>query len=772
MKSSKIITLLLLLKAISCNSQTIIGTITDQSNIPLKYANIILLNKDSIFVKGSVSDSIGNFKISIDTGSYLLKISYMGFYNRWRPIDLRHKGNKNIGTFILEPDSKKINDIVVHANYMFLSPEGIKIDVALSPLKDERNITEVLCKIPGMTVNDNIPITFAQGAPVFYVNDKKVHNFREIMNIPVKEIESVELITHPGAEYNAEEHTILKITTKHPENGLSLFVMGNGDIGQTISQNEGINFNYQHNNLNFFGNYLFDNSHARNKGFSKTEVSNADTLRNYRKDEKYTINYYLHVLSGGVNWDINPNHSVGVEYTGSFVPTLNLPISGTQTMKINNIEKDRINLKTQTKMKNDEHHVNLFYKGKWGKKWNFNYFGDYVKSLYTNNMNVTESHQKEDEKTKTYTHMDYSLYSMTGKFIYLMKPKNLFTVGGDFHWITGNSLQTLNGNNRLTDNHNQEKLRAAYLVYSLQKKNFDLTVGLRYEHVSMAFRKHLGQNNDSQTYDNLFPNISLNYRVGGFDHSLSYNMKTVRPSFDDLANNLYYNNQYNYTVGNPSLIPQISHNLSYSLRYKNLYLTTQYSNIHHYISTAYYQNNTKPDIIIMTKQNYNHFQQLNVTANYQHSLGFWSSDITVNFKKNFFSQIYLGTKITDNDPEINIDWNNAFNLLFHWTLNLEYNFISYHNELIYTYWQKHLVNISLSHSFLKDKSFMLTIFANDLFHNDRTKEVYRIGNVKNYLLEHSDSRRFGISFVWFFNNYRKHYKGTSSVEEDINRFKK
>ncbi len=76
-----VLALIIALKINAQTTQTIRGTVTDKSsNVPLEYANVILLDTDPL--RGGVTDSLGAFYISnVPTGRYTLQVSYLGYHN-------------------------------------------------------------------------------------------------------------------------------------------------------------------------------------------------------------------------------------------------------------------------------------------------------------------------------------------------------------------------------------------------------------------------------------------------------------------------------------------------------------------------------------------------------------------------------------------------------------------------------------------------------------------------------------------------------------------
>ena len=82
--------------------------IEKESKEPVFQANVQILNfPDSVYVTGAASDEKGMFTLpDVTTGKFLLKISYVGFKNKFIPIELSSVSpKKDMGKVELEADS-------------------------------------------------------------------------------------------------------------------------------------------------------------------------------------------------------------------------------------------------------------------------------------------------------------------------------------------------------------------------------------------------------------------------------------------------------------------------------------------------------------------------------------------------------------------------------------------------------------------------------------------------------------------------------------------
>ena len=69
-----------LMIAACAKAQSISGRLVDEQHKPLPYANVVLQQTDSTFVKGETSDEKGSFRMTkVLAGDYRLVISSIGY---------------------------------------------------------------------------------------------------------------------------------------------------------------------------------------------------------------------------------------------------------------------------------------------------------------------------------------------------------------------------------------------------------------------------------------------------------------------------------------------------------------------------------------------------------------------------------------------------------------------------------------------------------------------------------------------------------------------
>ena len=110
---------------------------------------------------------------------------------------------------------------------------------------------EMLAKVPGMTLKGEDLEVLGKGTPVFYINGRKIQDKDELKRLRSEEIQSVEVITNPGAEYDATISAVVRIKTVRREGtgfGFDLMAANNQDLTFGFSDpSSTLNLRYRHN---------------------------------------------------------------------------------------------------------------------------------------------------------------------------------------------------------------------------------------------------------------------------------------------------------------------------------------------------------------------------------------------------------------------------------------------------------------------------------------------------------------------------------------------
>lgn len=249
------------------------GSIIDQNQNPVAFANVVLLQaSDSITVyKGAVSGETGDYSFeNIANNPYILHVSFVGYENFLKRIEV--DGNNNLETITLTETPDGLNEITISVKKPTItrSIDRLIFDVEKSTLSSG-NSWDILKKTPGVILNQG-QLQVRNSAVTVYINDKKVQlSASELQSLlesySAENIKSVEVITNPPAKYDAEGGAILNIITSK-----ALTPGYKGSLESSYSQatfpkfNFGTSHYFKSEKFNLFANYSFSPRKDLTKG--------------------------------------------------------------------------------------------------------------------------------------------------------------------------------------------------------------------------------------------------------------------------------------------------------------------------------------------------------------------------------------------------------------------------------------------------------------------------------------------------------------------------
>ena len=283
---------LVIVKGQGLTGNSITGTIIDStSQLPLEYATITLFTKSSNKpFTGSVTDKKGNFTINeIKDGVYTIVFEFIGY----KPVSLKevrlNKSNPllNVKNITLAQQKETLQSVTVVAQSKLIENKIDKmIFNAEKDLTSQSGVaTDVLKKIPQVSVDVDGNVQLAGSSGVrFLINGKPSTAFGSsiadvLQSIPASQIKTVEVITNPGAKYDAQGlggiiNIVLKNNKAKGYNGNLSLTTG------TLNQNGSFNMNVRKNDfgINAFvsGNKrLTSTSHSVSDRITTDSISNS-----------------------------------------------------------------------------------------------------------------------------------------------------------------------------------------------------------------------------------------------------------------------------------------------------------------------------------------------------------------------------------------------------------------------------------------------------------------------------------------------------------------
>ncbi|MDB5241546.1 MAG: TonB-dependent receptor [Spirosoma sp.] len=225
----------------SANPGSITGSLIDSTTRrPVPFATVAVRNASTL-VAGTTTDSTGTFLLpSLLLGNYTLTLSSVGYVSQTQPVTLTaDRPAAVVGAIQLRSESRTLGEVTVAAQKALIEEKGDKL--VYNAEKDVSNVggsaADVLRKIPSLSLdldgniqmrgNSNIRI-LTNGKPSAMMARNLADALRQM---PADNIKSVEVITSPGAKYDAEGAAgVINIITKkalHGFNGSVMASLGN-----------------------------------------------------------------------------------------------------------------------------------------------------------------------------------------------------------------------------------------------------------------------------------------------------------------------------------------------------------------------------------------------------------------------------------------------------------------------------------------------------------------------------------------------------------------
>lgn len=748
------------------------GIVQDVKSQPVSYANVSLYSlPDSLFLLGTTTDESGYFSFyeSLPTSHVFAKVSCIGYATKIiNPIGKNEK-------VLLQANSVSLGDVVVSAKRTIFKNRGTDIiaDVQNSVLKDFGFADDIIDKLPMVSgINGNYSI-FGKGNAVVYIGRRKVSDPSELSRITSNDISTIEVISNPGPEYDADTHAVIKINLKRQDNdGIGGMFAARDGQGRRNFDYEQAQITYNTSKINAFA--IFSNSSSRystDQENSENVQTNNNVWTISSSMPKWKSNYYVHTVSGGFSVFLNKNNTLG----GQVTYQKDTERYGGNSM--NQIYRDGLlyeDLSSDifSKSKYSQWQSNIYYESHIGEKISLNLNGDYFSRKSSDNKNneevgeLTTSHKVLTQNKSTYDIMAglLVLEYNANKCINLKIGSNISYVKDQktYNGFDNTSVET---SSSLTSKEN----KIAFFAegdFSLGK--LSANVGTRYEFFKMSYFDN--QNHSylvDRNYERFYPYASLELPLNHVKMGVSLSTKVMRPSYYELRNSQEYFNRYETEAGNPLLLPQYTTDLSYSIQYKQFRFSMAYQWIKDYIMTNNIIDSEDVLHFLSQPQNKSHYSAFNSYISYNKTIGVWESYIDLNIIKTFFNIYNSDGKLANGkNPYAELSFNNYFNLRKNWMpyLLLKYNNTGYMRE--YKIREGLVLGLGVTKSFF-NKALYARLSINNLFAT-KEKEVRYSSNYIFDKTRYKDSRNISLFLRYTFNN-KKRYKGQNAAEEEINR---
>lgn len=757
---------------LACIAQSITGKIVDEQGNAIQFANVAMLqSKDSVFVKGVVSDENGSFILNTPHQNGIVKVTCIGYRTVFLNVT-----DDNLGVIVLKEESMTLGDVIVKSSLpkSKLKNGAVITTVAGSILEKTGNIYNLLDRIPNVTTQNGKINIFGIGEPVIYINGKKVRDNTELDRLNPDEISTVEVKQNPGAQYASNVKAVIRINTKKRTKdgfGFETRTFGKNDENSRIGGYEQLNINYQKKGLETFTVLKIKDAESSIKQ-DLVQNTYVDNVWHQRNDIKGSIRNRQLYCGLGVNYQISNNSFIGASF--NFNRMFNKAVSNIATTIYKDYAFTEESASDIAKPGNMSlASSNVYYMGKIGIV-DINFNTDWLWDKDFSKVNTLERYQEyggdwQDKAVHTKTNTKNELFASK---LTLTLPfwKGQLSFGGEYSNTNRNSSYDVQPMGLLDkqDNRIKEGMASVFCDYTRKFGQLRVLAGIRYENTDFNYYEE-GKRipEQSKRYGNLLPSLSLSLPVGKTQMQLSYGATIKRPSYYDMRSGIGYDNRYTYESGNPFLVSEISRNINYMVSYKWLMAEGIYTHVSDPIVMLTQSYKDNPNIALIQNVNWKPYNRIGASLSASPKFGIWHPSLRFHFFKQWFDMETHGGHGLDN-PKITVRFDNTIDTKFCTISLLLTAQTKGDDETSYMYRNYFSSNLSIYKSFLKGK-MVVFFYANDLLGTGNMHSKMYSGSMREIIHHDYSISEYSLTIRYRFNVAKKKYKGTGAGQSQKSR---
>lgn len=722
---------------------TVKGIVVDsisKETIPYATISISEVATPKVYIKRLAAGNNGSFEVELNkTGEYFLTFESVGFENKQLKISITTNQKKlELANVKMSASKIQLSEVTVSATKPLVKVDLDKIiyDMKSDPEAQASNTLEMLRKVPMITVDGDDKIQL-KGSSNFkiYVNGKPSGMMTNnpslvLKSIPASSIKNIEVITDPGAKYDAEGvGGIINIVMDRTLSGLTGTVRAsvnskggyNGGLYLSTKRGKfGLTTNLNYNKMN-------DNGQTYERDVENFNSQSIKYISQYaNSDSKFK--FYYGNIEASYEFDSLNLVSLTVEGYGGGSSTIDH--AGTYLM---NELRDTISAFKQLTTSNNSWagiDLSLDYQRTFKKP------NQLLTISYKLNRNPDETDNTSDltgvlNYNSYKQHIFYDAkgdeHTFQADYTEPFNKIHVLEVGAKYILRLNNSVNNYYLQNAITqawetmpnqaknDLNQTQNIKGLYSSYALKLEKFSARVGLRFERTSSDIV--LSDTSFHVSFSNLVPSLTLSYKFNDANNiKLSYNQRISRPGIWYLNPFLDNSNPFSLSQGNPDLVPVKSNSFSFNYSYISPKLTLNSSLF------ASFTNNSIETIhsALNDTVSYSTYKNIGLNRSAGMSLyGNWqpNEDVKISLNGNY---AYMSMTTNDGSGLHNNGANYTVSLSGDFSLPAEIKLSTYggyysprislqgYNNLYYYY------GLSLSRYFLK-KKFNVSLSAWDLF---------------------------------------------------------
>lgn len=599
------VSLLLAITSLTANAQTTITAVVKDSltNEAEAYATVRVFKaqNDEKPLGVAITDAQGRLNMTVGAvGDCLLRVSALGRKELVKTMTLPKKGEIDLGALLLATDNNTLSGVTVTAQKPIVKMEVDKMTYDMEADADTKSNTvlDMLRKMPLVTVDgeDNISVNGSGNFKV-YVNGKpnvmmSKNPSKVFKMMPAAGIKNIEVITQPGAKYDAEGvggvlNLVMESKSASAKNSADNSMLTLRGMFGTRDYGGGAYGAMQKGKLSMSLN-VSSNQNIKEKVHMDTEREQIGAA------EGQTLSTHTD-MSQKYNFT-NADFSVGYEIDSVRLVTANFGIDGLfakvipdmltsvsrsslqQSLSYTTAGKEKVN---ETSLNGGLDYQRISRRNKLRTlTLSYRISTDPERTKSWSRFADDDDSQQWFDLTDRYSYEKTNTVEHTAQIDYTSPIGKLLTLDTGMKFISRNNKSQAENFSVDGDEYTPQEssdidyrhlndILAGYAQASLKLKRLSLKAGLRYEHTWQKVSYLKGEGNDySLDYGNLVPSGNLSWSISDkMNAGLTYSMRISRPGIYMLNPYVDREDPTALSYGNPDLEAAKQHNMNAIFNY-------------------------------------------------------------------------------------------------------------------------------------------------------------------------------------------------------------
>ncbi|MEM9820075.1 MAG: outer membrane beta-barrel family protein [Bacteroidota bacterium] len=577
----------------------ITGSVQDKSGQIVEFANVVLYEaKTKKLVKGVVSDLNGQYRINeVKAGQYYLQVVMLGYADTQSEhfeLNEQQKSFHYDATIEVEAKSLESGEVVAKVPLLEQRADRMVVNVAKSLTGVNGSLMDVVKKVPGMLVvngrlslagNSN-PTILIDGRSTQYMDIESL-----LKEMPGDNIERIELIHQPGAEFEATGtgpiiNIILKRNKLFGTNGTFRAGIGKATRWRT---NTGISLNSRQGAINLYGGAGF----SYNTYQEYLLVDRIQDLDTYISDNDQPSLPKTYRGNLGIDWYLDDRHTLGFGFRGIGSVNNRSNINNTTIEYIDNAPNT--DLLTENRLERTW----TYYRGNAYYDFNIDTLGQKLEldanyALFdrtSTSLAITENKSRDSLEFPDQRNRQpgtTKIFAIKADYTKPLGQALKVQIGGKFsRAVLNNDLFSdifLNNEwqfNALQSNEYEfdENIAAVYGKVNFSSNGWEGSLGLRFEDSRSNGFSVTIDSTRTRNIAKLFPSASISRSLTKqLAVAMAYSYRIERPRYSSLNPFIVYMDPFTLESGNPILRPEFTHTAKLSLSFeKQPFFSLEYS---------------------------------------------------------------------------------------------------------------------------------------------------------------------------------------------------